>query len=326
MPHCLHSGDDSFPTHRMSRTRIASRFAPWIAVPALVGMLLPLQRSWVPGNGPIGWALDLFAHWQPLYFVAWLVACVLGALHDRRWLLGLPLLAFPWFTGSPVAPHSDEQPDLVVTVANVNIRQRDPTALLDWLQQKPANLVVLTELSPDYAAALATKKYGDFAYQALHPLASPPGLGVLSDRPLRDVRVLPDGLGALRLEAELDIDGRIVRLVAAHPKPPMATRKYRARDRLLRELATAAMAQPIIVAGDLNATPWSSALLGKDMRALQRITGGAPTYPTEGGGLLGIGIDHVLVSSGFESTGSERGPDIGSDHLPVRAGLRWRGE
>jgi len=52
----------------------------------------------------------------------------------------------------------------------------------------------------------------------------------------------------------------------------------------------------------------------------------APTYPSEGRGLFGIGIDHVLVSSGFVQTGAERGPDIGSDHLPVRAGLRWRGE
>ena len=310
----------------MSRTRIASRFAPWIAVPALLGLLLPLQRAAWPGEGSIGWALDLFAHWQPLYVVAGLVACLLGTLHDRRWLLGLPLLALPWFTASPVAPHSDEKPDLVVAVANVNIRQRDPAALLDWLQRKPANLVVLTELSPDYAAALAARKYGGFAHQGPHPLVSPPGLGVLSVRPLRNVRVLTDGLGALRLEADLDIDGRTVRLVAAHPKPPMATRKYHARDRLLRELATAATAHPVIVAGDLNATPWSSALLGHDMRPLRRASGWAPTYPSEARGLFGIGIDHVLVSSGFARTGAERGPDIGSDHLPVRAGLRWRGE
>lgn len=310
----------------MSRARSVSRLTPWIALPALVGLSLPLQRAWMPGHGSVAWALDLFAHWQPLYAVAWLLACLLGALRDRRWLLGLPLLALPWCTTSPVAPHTDQPPDLVVAVANVNIRQRDPTALLDWLRHQPANVVVLTELSPDYATALASKNYGGFTHRALHPLASPPGLGVLSDRPLRNVRVLPDGLGALRMEADLDIDGRTVRFVAAHPKPPMATRKFRARDRLLRELATAASTRPMIVAGDLNATPWSSALSGTNMRALRRATGWAPTYPTEGRGVFGIGIDHVLVSSGFDRTGAERGPDIGSDHLPVRVGLRWQGE
>lgn len=310
----------------MSRARGVSRLIPWIALPALLGLLLPLQRAWMPGQGSVAWALDLFVHWQPLYALAWLLACLLGALRDRRWLLGLTLLALPWFTASPVAPQSDEPPDLVVTVANVNIRQRDPTTLLDWLDRQPANIVVLTELSPDYAAELAARNYGDFAHHALHPLASPPGLGVLSDRPLRNVRVLPDGLGALRMEAELDIHGRSIRFIAAHPKPPMATRKYLARDRLLRDLAMAAGRQPMIVAGDLNATPWSSALLGADLQPLKRATGWAPTYPSEGKGVFGIGIDHVLVSSGFAQTGAERGPDIGSDHLPVRAGLRWRGE
>lgn len=310
----------------MSRAPIVSRLTPWIAVPALLGMLLPLQRAWMPGNGSIGWALDLFAHWQPLYALAWLLACLLGAVHDRRWLLGLPLLAVPWLTASPVAPHSDGSPDLVVAVANVNIRQRDPEALLAWLQQKPANIVVLTELSPDYAAELSSRKYGGFVHHALHPLASPPGLGLLSDRPLRNVRVVPDGLGALRMEADLDVDDHTVRFVAVHPKPPMATRKYRARDRLLRDLATDAATRPTIVAGDLNATPWSSALLGADPHALRRATGWAPTYPSEGGGMFGIGIDHVLVSSSFYRTDAERGPDIGSDHLPVRVGMRWQRE
>jgi endonuclease/exonuclease/phosphatase (EEP) superfamily protein YafD len=310
----------------MKRAHIASRLALWLSAPALLGLLLPLQRAWMPGRGSIGWALDLFAHWQPLYGATWLIACLLGALRDRRWLLGLPLLALPWLTASPVAPHSQESPDLVVAVANVNIRQQDPTALLDWLRRKPANLVVLTELSPNYAAALAERQYGGFAHYALHPLASPPGLGVLSDHPLHNVRVLPDGLGALRMEADIDIDGRTVHFIAAHPKPPMATRKYQARDGLLRELAWAATARPTIVAGDLNATPWSSALLGSDLRSLRRVSGWAPTYPSEAGGWFGIGIDHVLVSSEFVGTDAERGPDIGSDHLPVRVGVHWQGE
>ena len=310
----------------MSRARIVFRLLPLIAVPALLGLLLPLQRAWMPGGGSIGWSLDLFAHWQPLYAVAWLLACLLGALRDKRWVLGLPLLALPWLTASPAAPHSDESPDLVVAVANVNIRQRNPDALLEWLRQKPANLVVLTELSPDYATALAARKHAGFAHHAVHPLVSPPGLGVLSDRPLRNVRVLPDGLGALRMEADLDVDGRTVRFVAAHPKPPMATRKYLARDRLLRNLAMDAATRPTIVAGDLNATPWSSALLGSDLRSLRRVSGWAPTYPSEAGGWFGIGIDHVLVSSEFAGTGAERGPDIGSDHLPVRVNVHWQGE
>ena len=36
-----------------------------------------------------------------------------------------------------------------------------------------------------------------------------------------------------------------------------------------------------------------------------------------GGGILGISIDHILVSPHFAVVKTERGPDIGSDHLPV---------
>lgn len=302
----------------------SSKLVPWIAVPALFGLLLPLQRAWFPGSGPLAWALDLFAHWQPVYAVAWMMACLLGALNSRRWLLGLPLVLLPWLSASPKAVEMHGPPDFVVSVANVNIRQRDPEALLAWLERHPANVVVLTELSPDYADALKARHYGGFRYQAFHPLVSPPGLGLLSDRPLRNVRLIPDRLGAFRMEADLDIEGRAVRFVALHPKPPMATRKYTERDRLLRTLSVTAGSQPMIIAGDINATPWSSALLGAHATQLARITGWAPTYPSEGGGVFGIGIDHVLVSPQFAGTDAERGPDVGSDHLPVRVGLRWR--
>ena len=113
-----------------------------------------------------------------------------------------------------------------------------------------------------------------------------------------------------------------VRFIAIHPKPPLATRKHVARDKLIRNLSDATRGMPTIVAGDANATPWSSALLGPHSRDLARITGLAPTYPTEGGGILGVSIDHVLVSPHFAMVQTERGPDIGSDHLPVRGELR----
>ncbi|MEG1681447.1 MAG: endonuclease/exonuclease/phosphatase family protein, partial [Stenotrophomonas sp.] len=142
------------------------------------------------------------------------------------------------------------------------------------------------------------------------------------DRPLHDRHLHTDALGALHLETRIDLQGQSVRLIAVHPKPPMAVRKFRARDRLLRELGQSS-SQALIVAGDLNATPWSSALYTAQRHRLLRITGSAPTYPSDGAGLIGIGIDHVLVSSQLAGTFRQRGPNIGSDHLPVRAGLSW---
>lgn len=304
-----------------------ARIAPWIGIPAMLGLLLPLQRAWMPGSGPLAWALDLFSHWQPWYAAAWLSACLLGASGRRRWLIGLPLALLPWATGSRMAPRAEGPADLIVAAANVSLDNHDPEPLLAWLQRHPANLVVLSELSPTYAEALQHQAPARLPFRALHPLVSPPGIGMLSDRPLRNVRMVPDELGALRLEADIALDGTDLHVVAIHPKPPWSTRKHAARDGLVRRLAIAARDTPTIVAGDVNATPWSSALLGAHGRALSRITGGqAPTYPTEGGGIVGVPIDHILVSPHFARVHAERGPNIGSDHLPVRGALRLRAE
>ena len=288
----------------------------------MLGLLLPLQRAWAPGSGPLAWALDLFSNWQPWFAVAWMSACLLGASHNRRWLFGLPLVLLPLLTSSRMASRMEGPSDIVVAIANVNIRNSDPRALLAWLDQRPANIVVLSELSPAYAEALQSLLPKHLHHQAFHPLISPPGIGLLSDRPLENVRIVPDGLGALRLEADIKVKDVDVRFVAIHPKPPLATRKHVARDKLIRDLADSTRGMPTIVAGDANATPWSSALLGRHSNDLARTTGLLPTYPTEGGGILGISIDHILVSPHFAVVKTERGPDIGSDHLPVRGELQ----
>lgn len=303
--------------HRLLRTLLSC-----LAALALLGMLLPLQRAWFPSNDGLAWALDLFAHWQPWYAVAWGLSCTLMAIGQRRWLWALPVAALPWLTASRPATEALRPTELVVVVANVNIHQRDPHRLLEWLRTHPANIVVLTELSPTYAKQLAAAANGGFSHAAIHAQDSPPGLGILSDRPLHDQRLHSDALGALHLETRIVLHGQSIRLIAVHPKPPMAVRKFRARDQLLRELAQSTT-HPLIVAGDLNATPWSSALYAAQRHQLLRVTGSAPTYPSEGAGLIGIGIDHVLVSPQLAGTFRQRGPDIGSDHLPVRAGLAW---
>lgn len=313
-------------SHTGRRSYRPSRLAPWIAIPALLGLLLPLQRTWLPGTGPLAWALDVLSNWQPWYAIAWLFACVLGATGRRQWLLGLPLSLLPLATSSRMPPKLEGPADLVVVIANVNKKSHDPEALLAWVKQSPTNLVVLSELSPGYAEALQRHAFGHFHHRALRPSISPTGIGLLSDRPLRNVRFMPDALGALRLEADIDIENKSVRFIAIHPKPPKSTPKHTERDRLVRGLAASTKGMPTIIAGDLNATPWSSALLGTHSRDLARITGYAPTYPTEGRGIVGFPIDHILVSPHFGRIQSERGPNIGSDHLPVRGALRFLDE
>ena len=74
---------------------------------------------------------------------------------------------------------------------------------------------------------------------------------------------------------------------------------------------------PPIIAGDLNATPWSMAFNDLTDRGTRRSTTLRPTWPTALGGWVGIPIDHVLVSHRWRRVDSWRGPNLASDHAPV---------
>jgi hypothetical protein len=83
---------------------------------------------------------------------------------------------------------------------------------------------------------------------------------------------------------------------------------------------------PTVVAGDLNATPWSPAFNELDDLGLRRATGLAPTWPSALHGISGIPVDHVPASRHWRLVASGREPDLGSDHRPVIARLVPFGE
>lgn len=305
-------------------TRRIAAIAHWLLWPCALGLALPLLNRLQPASsGTLGWLLDLAAHWQWWYAALWLTLCLCCALGSRRWLLLAPLAALPMFTASRMLPASTgDGPSLVVVGANVNLANRDPAPLAVWLRAQPADVVMLTELTPAYADALAKALADVYPHRAFAPDASAFGIGLLSRHPLARVERRDSVDGIPSLGADIALDGAVVRVVAAHPMPPMAPHWHDERDRLLRMLAGGAAATPMVVAGDLNATPWSTALAGAARGGLFRATGSAPTWP---GRHIGIPIDHVLASAHWRRGETARGPDIGSDHLPVRATLQRTG-
>jgi endonuclease/exonuclease/phosphatase (EEP) superfamily protein YafD len=78
---------------------------------------------------------------------------------------------------------------------------------------------------------------------------------------------------------------------------------------------------PTVLAGDFNATPWSSAFSGLAEQGLHRATGLTASWPAQMKGIFGIPIDHVMVTSHWAMATSQTGLDLGSDHLPVLVGL-----
>ncbi len=86
-------------------------------------------------------------------------------------------------------------------------------------------------------------------------------------------------------------------IIGAHlPRPPSVTPQYLQVRELAKE--TLKVGDPVIVAGDFNATQWSYTLSAfQEFSGLWRLTS-EPTWPTQFFGLAQFGIDHIFISNG----------------------------
>lgn len=106
------------------------------------------------------------------------------------------------------------------------------------------------------------------------------------------------------------------------------------RNQYLKKLAAMAATRgsaPTIVAGDLNATPWSpwvrDFLRTPQLRDSQYGLGLLATWPAstaQYSSLLGIAIDACFHSGKLQVATRALGPELDSDHLPVITELRWQ--
>ena len=129
------------------------------------------------------------------------------------------------------------------------------------------------------------------------------------------------------LVANVDVNGRKLRVIALHTRWPVVPELQVARDRALQQAAALALTQPesTILLGDLNLTPYAPAfarLLSES--GLRDALEGEAWRPTWQAGFwpLALPIDHVLVPPGSCVTAHEIGPYVGSDHRPLQVTLR----
>ncbi len=297
-----------------------------MALLCLLGLLLPpLSHLLTDSAGALAWLIDLASHWQWLFLAGLVVFAGLASWRDKRWTVLLLALPLPWLTASARAPAGDPQaPVFTLASANVNLHSRDTGALAAWLARVQPDAVVLLEVSPAYATGL--RVLSDYPFQRIVAQDSPFGIALLSRYPLQHARVIEDAQGIAHIEAQLQWQGQSVEVVALHPMPPLSPHYHSARNAKLRAFASQAAAsdRPMVLAGDLNATPWSSAFSGLAQLGLRRASGLAATWPAALHGWTGIPIDQVLVSRHWAVVASEVGPQLGSDHLPVLARLVLR--
>lgn len=302
-----------------------------------VAAWLALVGPWAGFLGHWWWPLDLAAHFQIFY-----VPCLIGALAwfgFRRRLLAAALaivtLALvlariaPVFIGEqPGAADASTAPRLRLLSLNVLTANRDKQRVLDFITREDADVVFLMEVDALWAAALAPLA-ARYPHHLVFAQEDNFGVAFFSRVEARDLKVIHLGeAGTPTVAATLRLAGRELRFFGTHPVPPISGQFFHWQRDQMTLVADHVRGQeaPVLLAGDLNSTPWGSVY-----RELARRTGLAArsvdaTWQATWHALpfAGLPIDHVLCTREMQITARRVGPAAGSDHRPLTAEVAWR--
>ncbi len=277
------------------------------------------------------WLLDLTSHFRWYWLVA---ALAWGVVAGRRCgragivCLTLAIAANAWAilpAWLPPSGGTDGGESLELVSLNVFAHNADKDRTLAYLRRRGADVVVLVEIDAAWAEALESLA-ALYPHRVVEPREDLFGVAVLSQLPLESPRVEEFAAGPPAIVTGVRRGERGCLLVAAHPPAPISAAWSARRDAQLEAIGDLAAAdeRPVIVAGDLNATPWShgfrrlvaarglrDSAAGRGLQATWNARHWAPRIP----------IDHVVVSPEIRVLARAVGPDVGSDHLPVEATL-----
>ncbi len=300
-----------------------------------IALLMALSGTWLGLFGGLHWALDLFSHFRWQYLVACLVGVVWSfALKRPRWIQALCLAsllvnaaslylvkgnaAFAATTGDPLRVVS-------LNVLKVNDNKQ---AVLEYLRSSDADVLFLMEVDVPWSEALSTLTEA-YPHYRFWPQDDNFGLALLSRVPLQGAQIVQTSVMATpSILARLNYSGRELAIFGVHPVPPVRRIYSAARDAQLAETAAivADLDVPVLLIGDLNATPWS-----RGFRLLRNGTSldfhsPDPAWTPTWNALVAfaIPIDHALTTPPLEVTRRQIGPDVGSDHRPQLLEIAWQ--
>jgi endonuclease/exonuclease/phosphatase (EEP) superfamily protein YafD len=280
--------------------------------------------------GAFTWWLEILSHFRVQYALCFAALALLFA-SGRKWRRTACALALALVNALPVlifrlppAPSPPAAgPVFRAMLINVNSHLGDPGAVGAVITSVRPDILVLEEISDRWLNQLAPA-LDIYPYRKTAPRHDNFGIGLFSRHPIETARIVPFGLVDIpSLFAECRIGSRRLAVVATHPMPPgdalLAAERNRHLDWIAREIA--ALPGPVLLLGDLNATPWSPVYRrfaqNSGLRNSAQGRSIRPTWPAFIP-LLWIPIDHVLHSPDIAIHAHRVGPDVGSDHLPVR--------
>jgi endonuclease/exonuclease/phosphatase (EEP) superfamily protein YafD len=300
--------------------KLSFSFLATIVSLCLFGLLSPWLAHFFGEYNQLFWLHDLLVHWQWLYALGLIFGVLLLSIKDKRFAVLLVFLAIPFLSASPSLASGESAKTLIIASANVHVSTKDITQLREWLAAQNPQVVVLLEVSTELGKQLPSLE--EYPHQIVEAHDSPFGIALLSQLPILKSEIINNMDDIAHIEADIDFDGKPISVYAFHPMPPIDADYHQSRNAQLSAMATKIQTRkiPAIIAGDFNATPWSSAFRSLNKAGLKR-TNLSPTWPNWGYKIIGIPIDHIVASKQWRLNDSQVGKSIGSDHFPVIAKL-----
>jgi endonuclease/exonuclease/phosphatase (EEP) superfamily protein YafD len=302
-----------------------------LVIPALValGTLASFLGAW-------WWGFELLSNFRP-HAAALSLLVVLYAVARRSPLAiiigfaclianGIPLT--PYLSGRSAA--ADLPRSVRVMTANLHGDTTVLPKLRKLIEKEQPDVVLLTEVPPNMPAVPMTL-FPDYP-ETLFSQRGAFEVMVLSRWTLGGPhfdRTVAEHLPVLSAELCNPANPSVcMAFVGLHATLPFR-RTVQSRDAQLRLAAKLAFARgdiPVLLMGDLNATPWSPTftdlLADGELRDVSVGRGLSTTWPAACL-LCGVLIDHILVNPKITVLASRVADDIGSDHRPVVADLAF---
>ncbi len=280
-------------------------------------------------------AFDSFAHFR-VHLAVLMIVCALPLLLSAFRREGLAAIAFglaaiTTVTGASMlpgmrpayaayAPRAGDQPVYRLLQMNLRFDNATPEKLLSLVARERPDVITLEEVSDMWAPKIALL-YPAYPYRVVCTIGNHAGgVAILSLRPFAsgtEGRCIEGGTFAT---ASFDFGGRPLGIAALHMHWPWPSTQSAQIDNITGDLA--GLAKPTLLAGDLNATPWSA--------AAARIAEAGTLRPVGPVGVswqyrllpeflrfAGLPIDQVFAKGEVFVHSAGTLEAAGSDHLPV---------
>lgn len=309
----------------------------------LGGALAPHAARWL-------YVLDNFTSFQLQYLAAGAGAAVV-ALVLREWRAAIVASVLTLIFLSRVAmllpatgDGAGEGASLKVISANLLFSNGDARRFLEWIDEKDPDIILIQEYGALIAPAVERSLRGEYPHSIAEASDSPKGMAIFSRFPVQKVPLEAlRGGGAHEMPAveqmrklqrfRVEFNGGLA-LYNVHPAVPVSVRQIERRNAQFALLAQNIVDEtlPVLVAGDLNVTPWSpfykDFVRSAGLKSARDGKGPMPTWPADLMHIsyalpefvrefLGVPIDYALASASVTFSAFVRGTPNGSDHLPL---------